>query len=69
MKLDDEHMRLIKEFGSQPIDKVKDIPNYRAFETGSIFSQRDFGDFMKALKEGKKCAIVSGFNLQDHQAM
>jgi tryptophanyl-tRNA synthetase len=53
--------RLLKEFGATLL-KDKDRLDFRTFRAGLMYSHRDFDKFMKALKAGKKCAIVSGLN-------
>ena len=61
IKLDDEHRKLIKDFGAQYLDSKK-APDFYTFQKGMIFSHRDFYDYFKDLKAKKKCAIVSGLN-------
>lgn len=59
----DDNKKLITEFGAKPISEIKGIiPDFYTFNKGLIYSHRDFDKFMLALKSGKKCAIVSGFN-------
>ncbi|MBI2671800.1 tryptophan--tRNA ligase [Candidatus Woesearchaeota archaeon] len=60
--LKEDNEKLIKEFGASPIHKLKDVPDFYTFKKGLICSHRDFDKFLKALKKGEKCAIVSGFN-------
>ena len=60
--LDDEHLRLVNEFGSQRVSELKDKPDFRTINTGLIFSHRDFDIFFDKLKRGEKVAIVSGLN-------
>ncbi len=60
--IDDEHKRLVKEFGASYTKDLKDFPKYRGFESGLLFSHRDFDEFFKKLKKGEKVAIVSGLN-------
>lgn len=57
-----DYNKLIKEFGTQPISTVKDLPDFRTFKNGIVFSHRDFDKFLNATKAGKKVAILSGFN-------
>jgi len=57
-----DNEKLISEFGVEPISKLKKIPNFYTFKKGLIYSHRDFDKFYNALKKGKKCAILSGFN-------
>lgn len=58
-----DYEKLIKRFGTQPISSIKRslIPNYKIFNLGIAFSHRDFDKFMQAIKQGKRTAIVSGF--------
>ncbi len=58
----EDNKKLVQEFGAERIDKIKDLPNFYTFKKGLIYSHRDFDKFWKALKEGKKVAIVSGLN-------
>ncbi len=57
-----ENEKLIKEFGALPLDRVSEKPDFYSFKTGILASHRDFDLFLKALKKGEKCAIVSGVN-------
>ncbi|MBR9682076.1 MAG: tryptophan--tRNA ligase [Candidatus Aenigmarchaeota archaeon] len=58
-----DYNKLIKEFGTQPISTVKNIPKgIKAFDDGYIFSHRDFDKFMKDVKSKKDVAILTGFN-------
>lgn len=57
-----ENEKLVKEFGAGPLSTLKDLPDFYTFEKKLIYSHRDFDKYYKAIKEGKKCAIVSGFN-------
>ena len=57
-----DNKRLVKEFGAEPIEKIKKLPNFYAFNKGLVYSHRDFDKFLKALEKGEKCAIVSGIN-------
>lgn len=61
-ELDDEHKKLVKEFGSRYNKDLKQIPDFYTFKKGLIFSHRDFDEYFKALNSKKKCAIVSGLN-------
>jgi tryptophanyl-tRNA synthetase len=58
--LDNE--KLVKEFGASRISTLKEIPDCYTFKKGLIYSHRDFDKFYEALKNNKKCAIVSGLN-------
>jgi len=60
--IDDEHRRLVKDFGASYTKDLKDVPEYRSFESGLLFSHRDFDEFFRKLKKGEKVAIVSGLN-------
>ena len=57
-----DNVKLVKEFGAKLITSVKDLPEFQTFESGLIYSHRDFDKFMKAIKTKKKCAILSGAN-------
>ena len=57
-----DNEKLVKEFGAEPVSKLKDLPGFYTFEKKLIYSHRDFDKYYKALKEGRKCAIVSGVN-------
>ena len=63
---DDEKIdydKLIKEFGTNPISTVKNLPKgIRAFDKGIVFSHRDFDLFMKDVEAKKDVAILTGFN-------
>lgn len=58
----EDNVKLVKEFGASPISGMKGIPDFYTFNRGLIYSHRDFDVFMKAMKQRKKLAIVSGFN-------
>ena len=60
IELDNE--KLVKEFGAEPISKIKKIPELKYFKNGLVFSHRDFDKFLSALEKKEKCAIVSGVN-------
>src|SRR3989344_5017906 len=57
-----DNKKLIEEFGAQPIEKLKDKPDFYTFNSGVLASHRDFDKFFSALKKGEKCAVVSGVN-------
>ena len=61
-EMEEQYDRLIKDFGASPLKGVRNVPSFRTFRTRLLYSHRDFDKFMKALKAGKKCAIVSGLN-------
>ncbi len=60
--MEDDNEKLIKEFGAEPLKKVKGSPDFYAFNSGVLASHRDFDKFVSALEKGEKCAIVSGVN-------
>ncbi|MDP3916881.1 MAG: tryptophan--tRNA ligase [Nanoarchaeota archaeon] len=55
----EDNEKLVRKFGAK---KLKDAPNFYAFNRGLVYSHRDFDKFYNALKNGEKCAIVSGVN-------
>ncbi len=57
-----DNIKLIKKFGASPISEIKGLPDFYTFGKMLMYSHRDFDRYMKNLKDGKKCAIVSGFN-------
>ncbi len=57
-----DNKKLIEEFGAQPIENLKDKPDFYTFSSGVLASHRDFDKFFSALKKREKCAIVSGVN-------
>jgi len=61
-KLLEDNAKLVKEFGASKISNLKDLPDFYTFKKRLIYSHRDFDKFYKALKNGEKCAIVSGLN-------
>ena len=61
-KLEEDNKKLVEKFGAEPVSKVKDLPDFYTFNKGLIYSHRDFDKFFSALKNGEKCAILSGFN-------
>src|SRR3989344_7444716 len=61
-KLQEDNKKLVEKFGATPIGKVKKLPDFYTFRNGLVYSHRDFDKFLKAIKSGEKCAIVSGFN-------
>jgi len=60
--MEDDNEKLVKEFGAEPMEKLKDSPDFYTFKTGVLVSHRDFNHYFSALKKGDKCAIVSGLN-------
>jgi tryptophanyl-tRNA synthetase len=61
-KLLEDNEKLVREFGASRISDLKDVPDFYTFKNELIYSHRDFDKFLKAIKSGEKCAIVSGFN-------
>jgi len=57
-----DYNKLVKEFGTQPISTVKELPDYRTFRRGLVFSHRDFDKFLAAVKVKKRTTILTGFN-------
>jgi len=58
----EDNEKLVKQFGAKTISSLKEVPDFYTFKKGLIYSHRDFDKYFDALKKGKKCAIVSGFN-------
>jgi tryptophanyl-tRNA synthetase len=59
----DDYDRLCKEFGIEKIDDLlmdETLKKNRFFRRGIIFGHRDFGVIMKAIKEKKPWAVMSG---------
>ena len=56
-----DNEKLVREFGASRLSTLKYVPDFYTFKK-LIYSHRDFDKFLKALKKGEKCAIVSGFN-------
>ncbi len=61
-KLMEDNRKLVESFGAEPIAKVAKLPDFYTFQKGLVYSHRDLDVFLRALKKGEKCAIVSGFN-------
>jgi len=61
-KLFADNEKLVKDFGASRVSTLKDVPDFYTFKNDLIYSHRDFDKFFKAIKNGEKCAIVSGFN-------
>lgn len=61
-ELEGDNLKLVESFGAERIEKLKDKPDFRAFQNGLLYSHRDFDKFYEKLKKKEKCAIVSGFN-------
>lgn len=57
-----DYTKLIRDFGTQPISTVKDVPDYKAFRRGFVISHRDFDKFIAAAKAKKKVSIITGVN-------
>lgn len=59
-----DNEKLVKDFGASRTSSLnkEDVPDCYTFKKGLIYSHRDFDKFMKALRKGEKCAIVSGAN-------
>ena len=53
---------LVKKFGAKPIKNLSEKPDFYSFNTGVLFSHRDFDKFFKALNKKEECAIVPGLN-------
>jgi tryptophanyl-tRNA synthetase len=62
MKADKDNIKLVKQFGARLVSKIKGLPKFQTFESGLMYSHRDFDKYLKHLKKGDKCAIVSGLN-------
>lgn len=62
MKISEENIKLIKDFGATPIKNLKKVPDFYTFKKKLIVSHRDFDKFLEALERGEKCAILSGLN-------
>lgn len=62
MEISEDNKKLVDSFGAKKVSDLKDLPEFYTFKNGLIYSHRDFDKFFRALKAGKKCAIVSGFN-------
>jgi len=58
----EDNEKLVKDFGASRISDLKDVPDFYTFKKNLIYSHRDFDKFLKAIKAGEKCAIVSGVN-------
>jgi len=57
-----DYGRLIKEFGTQPISSIGNLPNIKHFRRGFVFSHRDFDLFLNEIKKGRKASIITGIN-------
>ncbi len=61
--IQEDYDKLAQKFGAKPISNVKNLPKeITAFRNQLILSHRDFDDYLKNLKLGKKCAISTGAN-------
>lgn len=58
----EDNKKLVSQFGAEPISNLKEVPDFYTFKKGLIYSHRNLDKFFTALKNGEKCAIVSGFN-------
>ncbi|MCL5800646.1 MAG: hypothetical protein M1341_04960, partial [Candidatus Thermoplasmatota archaeon] len=58
----EENRKLVDQFGAEYISNVEKLPDFYTFSNGLIFSHRNLGDFLRAIKRGEKTAIVSGLN-------
>jgi tryptophanyl-tRNA synthetase len=58
----EENRKLVDQFGAEYISGVGKLPDFYTFSNGLIFSHRNLGDFLGAIKRGEKTAIVSGLN-------
>lgn len=61
-KLEEDNIKLIKEFGAEPISNIKNLPDFYTFNNDLFYSHRDFDKFLSRLEKGEPSAIVSGFN-------
>jgi len=57
-----DNEKLLKEFGAEKLSSLSEKPDFYTFQTGVLISHRDFKKFFSFLKQGKKCAILSGVN-------
>ncbi len=64
----EEYEKLFSQFGIEPIDNVLDkLPRlHRFFKRRIVFGHRDFDKWLKALKDGGKVAILTGFMPSGH---
>ncbi|MDE1865116.1 MAG: tryptophan--tRNA ligase [Candidatus Micrarchaeota archaeon] len=60
--LENETERLIQQFGASRISDLREVPEFKAFKNGLLYSHRDFDKFYNKLRSGQKSAIVSGLN-------
>jgi tryptophanyl-tRNA synthetase len=62
-ELMESNRKLVNEFGAGLLkDIIDQCPNFYTFQRGLLYSHRDFDQFMQAIKQRKKVAIVSGVN-------
>src|SRR3989344_5849739 len=60
-ELIESNIKLVEQFGAERLANLT-LPDFYTFRNELFYSHRDFDKFLKALKKGEKCAIVSGFN-------
>jgi tryptophanyl-tRNA synthetase len=60
--MEKDNEKLIANFGASKISTLKELPDFRSFHNGLVYSHRDFDKFYKKLKNGEKSAVVSGVN-------
>lgn len=58
----EDYSKLTRDFGTQDISTMKNLPDYYTFKKGIVFSHRDFDKFMDAVRGKKKVSILTGFN-------
>src|SRR3989304_1315827 len=69
-KLELDYRALIEQFGTEPIENVKNLPNTYGFQSGYVrdlkggivFSHRDFDKFLDDIAHKRKVSILTGFN-------
>src|SRR3989344_5025504 len=60
-ELIESNIKLVEQFGAERLANLT-LPDFYTFRNELFYSHRDFDKFLKAVKKGEKCAIVSGFN-------
>lgn len=61
-ELEEDNIKLIRDFGASPIAEIRELPDFYTFKNDLFYSHRDFDKFLSRLKKGEPSAVVSGFN-------
>ncbi|MDE1881849.1 MAG: tryptophan--tRNA ligase [Euryarchaeota archaeon] len=60
--LEEDNERLVRNPGASHLSDIEELPDFPGFRNGLLRTHRDLDSFLRALRSGRRCAIVSGLN-------